>query len=566
MKSAKQRCAWGNSSYAARVMSIQAVVLALLIATPALAAPKRTLVFLGTSDQHGHIEQVPLLARYFDDERQRNPGRVVLLDGGDMFQGTLVSNLHEGAAMVHALNAVGYNAVAVGNHEFDYGPVGPHEAPKTPGENARGALQARQGEAHFPFLSANVLDAKTGKTFTKPWVILDVDHVKVGIVGGTAEDTPRTTNPRNLVGLRIAPLGPTVAQAAKEARAAGATVVIAVVHAGGECSQLQTVTETAPADNTKGCQDDADSFRLARYLHDAAARGEGGRVDAIFGGHTHQGVNNVVAGIPILQAYALGNAFSKLELEVDGAGRPTGHFVAHPPELVRKDTVPVAAVSAAIAGDLAEAAGLRAAKIGVTLPLPLRRAYKTESPLGNFAADIIRASTATDVGLTNGGGLRADLPAGELTYGAIFESFPFDNRLATMTLTAAELSELLRRNFSHDKGILSVSGIHVRAHCDGGELAIDLLRVDGKLIAPSTPLKIGTSDFLANGGDDFAPTVAHRNPVFLETEPLRDIIAASLKERLKKGEPELRAAPWFDAAHPRLILPTPKPIICKTTP
>ncbi len=548
-------------------MSTKAALLTLFLATPALAAPTtgtRTLVFLGTSDQHGHIEQVPLLARYVEDERQRNPGRVVLLDGGDLFQGTLVSNLHEGAAMVHALNAVRYDAVAVGNHEFDYGPVGPHEAPKTPGEDARGALEARESEAHFPFLSSNIFDAKTGKTFAKPWVILDVDHVKVGIVGGTAEDTPRTTNPRNLVGLRIAPLAPAVAKAAQEARAAGATVVVAVVHAGGNCSQLAVVTEAAPADNAKSCEPDADSFRLARYLHDAAARGQGGRVDAIFGGHTHQGVNNVVAGIPILQAYDIGRAFSKLELEVDGAGHPTGHFVAHPPEPVKKDTVPVAAVSAAIAGDLAEAAGLRAAAIGVTLPAPLRRAYKAESPLGNFAADIIRAATSTDVGLTNGGGLRADLPAGPLTYGAIFESFPFDNRLATMTLTAAELSELLRRNFAHDKGILSVSGIQVHAKCEAGALAIELARDDGQVIAPTTPLHIGTSDFLANGGDDFAPTVANRHPVFLESDPLRDIIAASLKERLKKGEHELRTAPWFDAAHPRITLPMPKPVVCKT--
>lgn len=541
-------------------------VLALLVATPALAEPTRTLVFLGTSDQHGHIEQVPLLARYFEDERKQNPGRVVLLDGGDMFQGTLVSNLHEGAAMVHALNAVGYDAVAVGNHEFDYGPVGPHESPKAPGEDARGALLAREAEAKYPFLSANVLDAKTGKTFARPWVILDVDHVKVGVVGGTAEDTPRTTNPRNLVGLRVAPLGPAVAKAAKEARAAGATVVVAVVHAGGECARLQVQTEAAGADNTKGCQADADSFLLARYLHDAAQKGEGGRVDAIFGGHTHQGVNNVVAGIPVLQAYANGRAFAKLELTVDGAGKPTGHFVAHPAEFVRKDTVPVPAVSAAIAGDLAEAVGLRAAKIGVSLPQPLTRAHKVESPLGNFAADVIRIASSAEVGLTNGGGLRADLPAGDLTYGAIFESFPFDNRLATMTLTAAELTELLRRNFGHDKGILSVSGIRVRARCDGGALAIDLFRDDGTAIVPSTSLKIGTTDFLANGGDDFAPTVAHSSPVFLETEPLRDIIAASLKDRLKKGEHELRAAPWFDAAHPRLLLPMPKPVICKTTP
>ncbi|MGZ3441422.1 MAG: bifunctional metallophosphatase/5'-nucleotidase, partial [Polyangia bacterium] len=73
---------------------------------------------MATSDQHGHVDQAPRLGHYFAEERQNAPGRVVAVDGGDMFQGTLVSNLHEGAAMVHALNALGYSAAAVGNHEF----------------------------------------------------------------------------------------------------------------------------------------------------------------------------------------------------------------------------------------------------------------------------------------------------------------------------------------------------------------------------------------------------------------------------------------------------------------
>ncbi|HEX8952810.1 MAG TPA: bifunctional metallophosphatase/5'-nucleotidase, partial [Polyangia bacterium] len=157
-----------------------------------LAVVTRTLVILATSDQHGHVEQAARLGHYFAVERAQAPGRVLAVDGGDLFQGTLVSNLHEGAAMVHALNALGYAAAAVGNHEFDFGPAGPHSTPVTPDEDARGALEQRMAEAKFPLLSANIVDARTGKTLARPFVVVTVDGVKVGIVGGTSEDTPRT--------------------------------------------------------------------------------------------------------------------------------------------------------------------------------------------------------------------------------------------------------------------------------------------------------------------------------------------------------------------------------------
>jgi 5'-nucleotidase len=518
----------------------------------------RTLVFLATSDQHGHLEQAPRLGHYFAEERQKAPNRVVLVDGGDMFQGTLASNLHEGAAMVQALNALGYTAAAVGNHEFDFGPAGPRSTAQEAGEDPRGALKARLGEAKFPFLSVNLVDIVTGKPLFKPFIVVTVDGVKVGIVGGTTEDVFRTTNAKNLTGLKVLPLGPAVGDAAKDARKAGATVVVAVVHAGGNCPRSGVLTDASPRD-LRGCEGDADLFRLAREL---AARKDGGRVEALFGGHTHQGVTAVVDGIPVLQAYDNAKAFSKLELEVDEKGKPTGHFVAHAPERVRE--VPAeASVQAVVAPALAEVDEMRAKKIGVTLPAVFKRAYRAESPLGNLVADAIRVNTGADVGLTNGGGLRADLPPGELTYGQLFEALPFDNRLATLKVTAATLKELLAKNLGHDKGILSVSGIKIKARCAGPSLAVELLRADGKPIADDTMLTVGTTDFLANGGDDFGPTVAAHAPTFVESPPIRDVIAVALRKRADAKLRELKAPDFFDAANRRIDLPSPKPVVCR---
>src|SRR5690606_38425683 len=98
-----------------------------------------------------------VFAGYLDILRRDNPGGVVLLDGGDIFQGTLASNLTEGAVMVKAMNALGYDAAALGNHEFDYGPAGPVSVAGE-GEDPFGALKARMSEAEFPILAANVYD------------------------------------------------------------------------------------------------------------------------------------------------------------------------------------------------------------------------------------------------------------------------------------------------------------------------------------------------------------------------------------------------------------------------
>jgi 5'-nucleotidase len=532
---------------------------ALCLPLPALAAGSaRTLVFLGTADQHGHIEQAGRLAYYFDEERRRSPGRVVAIDAGDMFQGTLASNLHEGAAMIHALNALGYAAAAIGNHEFDFGPVGPHVVQESPDEDPRGALLARAHEAKFPLLSCNIVDDKTSKPLFKAWTMLHVDGANVAIVGATTEDVPRTTNRRNLVGLRVLPLAPAVGEAAKAARAAGATVVILAVHAGGNCAKNHDVSDAAPGDLAT-CEAGSEVFQLAHALATAAQAGTGGRVDAIFGGHTHAGVSAVVAGIPILQAYDNARAFAKLELEVDARGVPTGHFVAHAPTPVAPTVPPDAAVARAVAGDIAEVEKLRAERVGIKLATVIARAYRAESPLGNLVADTIRTATAADIGLTNGGGLRADLPAGELTYGDLFQALPFDNRLATMTLSGAAFRDLLMRNLSHDKGILSVSGIHVHARCAAGKLVIDGTLSDGSGLEDKKSYKIGTTDFLANGGDDFGPTVATHVPAFLETSPVRDVVATALR---KRGGP-LDEKELIDRAHPRLELPGPRPIVCK---
>src|SRR5688500_17522499 len=111
-----------------------------------------TLSVIGTNDLHGAVDRLPILAGYMANlraARAADGGEVLMVDGGDMFQGTLASNLTEGAPVVAAYNLIGYDAAAIGNHEFDFGPAGPAVTAK-PGEDPRGALRARALEAKFP--------------------------------------------------------------------------------------------------------------------------------------------------------------------------------------------------------------------------------------------------------------------------------------------------------------------------------------------------------------------------------------------------------------------------------
>ena len=167
-------------------------------AQPSATAPPGlvTISIVGTNDLHGGLLEregrggLALLGGYLKqlrDVRARDGGAVLALDAGDMFQGTLESNLTEGASVVAAYNALGYTAAAVGNHEFDFGPVGPASTPRSAADDPRGALKARAAEAAFPFLAANLIDTTTGQTVAwrnvQPTTIVRAAGISVGIIG-----------------------------------------------------------------------------------------------------------------------------------------------------------------------------------------------------------------------------------------------------------------------------------------------------------------------------------------------------------------------------------------------
>jgi 2',3'-cyclic-nucleotide 2'-phosphodiesterase (5'-nucleotidase family) len=340
-------------------------------------------------------------------------------------------------------------------------------------------------------------------------------------------------------------------------------VVIVVAHVGGSCARL------ADPDDLSSCDADAEIFQLARAL-------PGGTIDAIVAGHTHAGIAHRVAGVPIIEAYDKGAAFGRIDLDVarTGSGPRIVRSVIHQPRPIPKPgaattdryedapVVPDRTVEAAIAPALAAARQQRQQELGVTIARPIAPAYAAESALGNLFADLMRAARPdADIALITGGSLRAELPAGALTYGQLHEALPFDDGFVTITTTGAALAETIARNLGRAGGVVSLSGARATAACVGGKVRVTLSRPDGAPIAPGDRLTLATSEFLASGGGDVFPAEvrAHAGPP--DSASIRDALADVLRAR--KGPIDPANPPLYDAAHPRLGYPGRRPVRCR---
>lgn len=541
-------------------------------AADAAVAPRGpvTITVLGTNDVHGALQRAPWFAGYVANARAaraRDGGAVLVVDAGDMFQGTLESNLNEGAAIVDAFAAIGYTAAALGNHEFDFGPAGEASTPDAPGDDPRGALRARTAQAPFPMLAANIVDAATGAPLdlpnVAPDVLLEVAGVRVGIIGVSTIDTPRTTMAVNFAGLAMTPLADTIAARADALRRRGAAVVIVLAHAGGRCSAFDD------PDDVSSCKLDGEIFQVASAL-------PAGAVDVIVAGHTHAGIAHRVNGIAIIESFASFTAFGRVDLVV-GADGTVDAVTIHPPRYVcARDAgaacnpgdyegapvQPVPRVAEVSARAIEAASAARAAPLGVTARTPIKRAYAEESALGNLFVDLMLAARpGADIAITNGGGLRADLPAGELTYGDLYEALPFDNRFAVVTLTGADLRAVVAGNLATGKGVFSIAGARVVATCKRGALDVKLTRANGKPIRDRDVLRVVTNEFLASGGDGaFGAAALPDGAIAIEDgPPIRDAMADVLRAR----GGTLAGEELHDPARPRLRYPGKRPVSCR---
>ncbi len=520
------------------LLALSVAVVLTLLATPlAFAKPREpelvTVSVVSTNDFHGalvgrvhswsHGDVVggaEWVAGYVDIVREENPDGVLFLDAGDMMQGTLISNYFDGASTIDAFNAMGLAGMAVGNHEFDWG---------------QDVLQDRYDQADFPFLAANVFfQKKPGNPdhghggrphWVKPYVVEEVSGVDVGIIGLANPETPSITNPVNVANLMFADPVEAVNDVLPEVEHEGATMIVVLAHIGGYWPDFGEVGDLA-------CGLDADE------------------VDLIVSGHTHGRIDDVVCGIPVVQAYSSGTAFSRVDFAVD---KRKGEVVSYnmnsypistyqtyyggPASYKRWDTgvyqtvVPDPEVEAIVDFYEALIAPVQNEVIGETITA-ITRDYRYESAMGDWVTDIMRAyDPSIDFALTNSGGLRADIDAGEITFGEVYEAQPFDNTLVIVELDGNEVRQVLEEGITGDHGVVQVSGLEFTFDYDapaGSRIIGDVIDLStGLPLDPAATYYVAVNDFMASGGDDYLTLAA--NPQTNTYVLVRDLVVDWVK-------------------------------------
>jgi 2',3'-cyclic-nucleotide 2'-phosphodiesterase (5'-nucleotidase family) len=452
------------------------------------------------------------LATLVARERAGRPA-TLLLNAGDIFQGTPFYNFFKGEAEFRVASAIGFNAMVMGNHELDDGP--------------QNLLTQARRHACFPLLCANVETGapagsparpappgggssarppapvdSTWRPIALPWVILTAGDLRVGIIGVTTAALPTIVSRKSFEGLRARPVIETVRRLVPQVRAR-ADLVVVLSH----------------------CGLSADS---------ALARAVPG-IDVIVAGHDHQALpapgripnpadDNGLGGVLLVESGQWGENLGELDLDVRN-----GKIASYSGRLlpVTRDVPESPSVAAIIDGYLARLRPLIEEVVGQSaVPLPSDSLRTAETAIGNLVADAMRRAVVADIAVENGGGIRGPLPRGPIRMGDVYTILPFPNTIVTVGLTGRQVEELCREMAGKrgSGGFGQVSG-----------LAFDLvrgvptgIRVGGRPIEPSRVYKVATNSFTAGGGDGYV--LFRKGLDYTDTGVvLRDALIAELK-------------------------------------
>jgi 2',3'-cyclic-nucleotide 2'-phosphodiesterase/3'-nucleotidase/5'-nucleotidase len=442
---------------------------------------RKRLRVLATNDFHGNLAPTrssggppvggaAALATYFDLERDGFAGPVLLLDGGDIMQGTPLSNLTRGRSTVDYYNAVGYDAAAIGNHEFDWGTA---------------VLRERMQHAQFPWLAGNILVA--GTDTTPSWIggttILERHGVRVGIIGLITEETPTATMAEYVSGLEFADGAAIMNRLVPVMRRAGVDFVIVVAHAGAYCE-----------DATRACEGEMIDW-LERTTE---------RPDLVVAGHTHVVVRASANGVDIIETGSWARNYGVVDL-VRISADSVDVWIRGTPVPWTDRVTPDSAVAAIVARAEVEV-GPQLHRLIVRTAEEIPRGVG-DNPMGRMIADAQRAATGSQIAIMNAGGVRAPMPAGDVTWGDLFRIHPFGNKLMVLKLTGSLLHDALEHALSGTSTSAHVSGLVVRydPRRPPGQRVVSMHLANGEPVRPDDVYTVTVSDFLASGiGDGFA--------------------------------------------------------------
>ncbi|MGF1677203.1 MAG: bifunctional metallophosphatase/5'-nucleotidase [Rivularia sp. (in: cyanobacteria)] len=457
-----------------------------------------TLHILHTNDHHAHLEAIEfnkdelggILRRktLIDKIRSQNAATkepLLLLDAGDIFQGTLYFNRYLGQADLYFYNELGYNIGTLGNHEFDRG---------------QQVLADFISKAKFPLISANIQVDKNSPLANKikPWTVLQINREKVGFFGLTTQETAILSNPGN--GVTFTNPIKAAQKAVAALNAQNVNKIIALTHIGINADR-----------------------ELARQVNG---------IDIIVGGHSHTPLGNMPGATvpyPIIEKSPDGNEvlivtdwewgkyLGDIRLTFDNNGEVISWQPSPTP--VTKDIAPDSAFEKKLVQFAAPIEALRRKVIGettVTLDGERVNIRTQETNLGNLIADAILDKTRRDnpqVAIINSGGIRSSIPIGNITVGKVLEVLPFGNTIARLDLTGSQLKEALENGVSKIENaggsFPQVAGLRFewnpKAPVGKRILSIEVRNSDRNYqpLAANSTYRVITNTFLLNGGDGY---------------------------------------------------------------
>ena len=433
---------------------------------------------------------------FLKNEEKRNINGTLILSAGDMYQGSADSNLLYGKPVVIAMNTAGFDAMTIGNHEFDWG---------------IDKLKERITQSRFPYVAANIIEKATGKTpdFLKPYVIVNKNGINVGIIGIATPETATKAKPELVEPYDFKNPAEVVNALVPEVKKAGADVIVVLSHLGA--------TQDSKTGEITG-----EAAELAK-----AVTG----VDAIVTGHTHNTVSGTVNNIPIVQGYYNGRSVGVVDIFMNTDTK----------EVVKKNQYVDATVVKAIDDpnianwfnylqELIEP--VKNEVLGkATADFPHSPNDTQTTLLGNWATDVMRKAVNADIAIQNGGGLRRDLPAGNVTMGVLYEIMPFDNTLYTMDLTGKQVKAAIEHGImSTDFAPGQFSGLTVKYDSKkaAGERIVEIELADGTPLDENKLYKVVTNDFQASGGDKYIMFKEGKNGKDTSI-PVRDVLVNEIK-------------------------------------
>lgn len=395
------------------------------------------------------------------------------------------------------------NIVAtVGNHEFDKGQKAMMDliyGTNNPPTDSWIPLPYYPG-ASYPYISANIVDSKTEKPIFPPYIIKSVHGISVAFIGAVLKNAADSMFPSNAEGVTFLDEADAINHYIPEIKAKGATVIIVLIHEGGNQKPYEGRTRS----NTKV---EGRITEIIDRLDD--------EIDVVMGAHTHQFLNALLhnhngVNILVTQAYSYSASFAEVTLLIDEKTHKVNHKSARIITTYANrwpGTTPdeKAQHLVHLAEDTVEP--IINSYVGTVNNALLRKQNKDgESNIGNLVTDAFRIEMNSDIGITNPHGLRDDISAGNISWGKVYSALPFSNHIVSVSLTGQDIYDLLEQQWMGSyTNMLQVSGLTYTYDLDKpiGQKIVEI-KHDNKPLLKEKIYSVATTDFLASGGGIFS--------------------------------------------------------------